>query len=162
MVVVFNSSPWIFLSKLEFIESAIELFRKVYIPSSVNTEVFRRRDEASSALEKLRKEGRVEIVGARSSRLVKALGRRLGKGEAEAIAVALERDADLIVLDDHTARIEASRIGLRIKGTLGIIRRLIELDKFKGDLSELYEHLSKMGFRVKENLFWEIFNWENR
>lgn len=106
--------------------------------------MFRRRDEASSALEKLRKEGQVEIVCMRSSRLGEALGRRLGKGEAEAIAVALEKDADLIVLDDHTARIEASRIGLQVKGTLGIVRRLVELDKFKVDLKELYENLSKM------------------
>lgn len=34
MVVVFNSSPWVFLSKLELIETAIDLFSKVFIPSS--------------------------------------------------------------------------------------------------------------------------------
>ena len=33
MVVVFDSSPWIFLSKLELIEQAIGLFDKVFLPS---------------------------------------------------------------------------------------------------------------------------------
>ena len=127
MVAVFNSSPWIFLSKLGIIELAIELFSEVFLPSSVNDEVLRRKDEASSALERLQITGSVKVIDARSSRLVKALGRRLGKGEAEAIAVALERDADLVVLDDHAARSEATRLGLEVKGTLGVIRRLMEL-----------------------------------
>ena len=117
-----------------------------------------RQDEASSALERLQRTGRVKLIKARNSRLVKALGRRLGKGEAEAIAVALEGDADVVVLDDHTARSEAMQLGLQVKGTLGIIRRLIELGKFECDLRKLSEHLKQMGFRVKENLFWEIFS----
>ena len=158
MVAVFNSSPWIFLSKLGIIELAIELFSEVFLPFSVNDEVLRRKDEASSALERLQITGSVKVIDARNSRLVKALGRRLGKGEAEAIAVALERDADLVVLDDHAARSEATRLGLEVKGTLGVIRRLMELGKFQGDLRELSEHLKEMGFRVKENLFWEIFS----
>jgi len=53
MVVVFNSSPWIFLSKLEVMETALELFDKTLIPSSVNDEVSLRQDEASITLEKL-------------------------------------------------------------------------------------------------------------
>jgi predicted nucleic acid-binding protein len=81
MVVVFNSSPWIFLSKLGIIELAIDLFSEVFLPLSVNEEVLGRQDEASSALERLQRTGRVKLIKARNSRLVKALGRRLGKGE---------------------------------------------------------------------------------
>ncbi|RKY57518.1 MAG: DUF3368 domain-containing protein, partial [Candidatus Latescibacterota bacterium] len=50
MVVVFDSSPWIFLSKLGLIEQAIGLFDKVFLPSSVEDEIFVRRDEAFDAL----------------------------------------------------------------------------------------------------------------
>jgi hypothetical protein len=38
MVVVFNSSPWIFLAKLDVLEEALCLFSQVYIPDSVNRE----------------------------------------------------------------------------------------------------------------------------
>jgi len=122
----------------------------VFIPSSVDEEISVRRDEAFNALERLKATGHVEVTQARNSRFVKALRRRLGKGEAEAIVIALE--------DDHTARSEAMRLGLQVKGTLGIIRRLMELGEFKGDLKELYMRLREIGFRVKENLFWQIFN----
>jgi len=158
MLVVFDTSPWIFLSKLGLIEQTVGLFNKVFIPSSVGEEISVRRDEAFNALERLRATGHVEVTQARNSRFVKALRRRLGKGEAEAIVIALEKDAEVVILDDHTARSEAMRLGLQVKGTLGIIRRLMELGEFKGDLRELYRCLGEIGFRVKENLFWQIFS----
>ena len=60
---------------------------------------------------------------AENERFVNALNRRLGKGEAEAIALSIETGADLVILDDHAARAEAMRLDLAVKGTLGIIRR---------------------------------------
>jgi predicted nucleic acid-binding protein len=158
MVIVFDSSPWIFLSKLGLIERAIGLFSEVFLSSSVGKEVLSRRDEASAELERLQLKGKVKVVSAKSSRLVRALGRRLGKGEAEAIALALEKDVDFVILDDHVARTEAMHLGLEVKGTLAIIRRLMEQGKLEMDLSELYRHLKEMGFWVKENIFWEIFS----
>ena len=157
MVVVFNSSPWIFLSKLGLIEKAIELFSKIYIPDGVNNEIIERRDEAFMTMEKLQKLKQIEIVKAANFRLVKALSQRLGKGEAEAIAIALEKEIDAVILDDHIARLEAKRLGLQAKGTLGIIKKLIVLGKYSSDLEELYEQLMSKGFRIKEGLFWEIF-----
>jgi predicted nucleic acid-binding protein len=50
------------------------------------------------------------------------------------------------------------RLGLAVKGTLGIIRRLIENGAFKSDLEELFIKLKGMGFRIKAELFWEIFS----
>jgi len=157
MVAVFDSSAWIFLSKLGIIEPAISLFGKAIVPYFVKEEIAGRNDEASSALEKLHASGSVEILNAKSPRFVNALRRRLGKGEAEAIVVALDIDADFVILDDHVARLIAIQLGLSVKGTLGILRRLMELGEFKSDLKELYENLRNMGFWVKENLFWEIF-----
>ena len=98
------------------------------------------------------------MIKPKTSRIVRALGQRLGKGEAEAIVLAIERDANLVILDDHVARMEAIRLGLEVKGTLGIVKRLIELGRFKTDLKELYYRLRALGFRIKEGLFWEIFS----
>jgi len=53
-----------------------------------------------------------------------ALCRKLGRGESEAIVAAIENLADLVVFDDHVARLEAARMGLNVKGTLGIIRSM--------------------------------------
>ena len=45
----------------------------------------------------------------------------LGRGESEAISLALEADARRILLDDRAARRLAESLGLPVMGTLGIL-----------------------------------------
>ncbi len=44
-------------------------------------------------------------------------------GEAEAIALAVGRRADLVLLDEREARLIARRLGLRVAGALGVMLR---------------------------------------
>lgn len=159
---VFNSSPWIFLTKIGVIDSALNLFYPIYIPSSVTKEILGKKDESATFLQEIQAKKRIVVLEAGNRRLVNALGNRLGRGEAEAIALAIEKEANIICLDDHAARFEAMRLGLEVKGTLGIIRRLMELDRFQCNLEELFENLKRVNFRVKDHIFWEIFRKINR
>ncbi|MGV7224814.1 MAG: DUF3368 domain-containing protein [Nitrospinales bacterium] len=158
MKAVFNSSPIIFLAKLGIIEAALDLFERIDIPSLVYSEIRRKTDASAEAVADLIKGRRVSVSKAKNDRFVNALGRRLGKGEAEAIALSIETVADLVILDDHAARVEAMRLGLSVKGTLGIVRRLMENGAFESDLEELFINLRAMGFRIRAELFWEIFS----
>jgi predicted nucleic acid-binding protein len=83
---------------------------------------------------------------------------RLGAGEREAIALALDVRADAIVLDDRPARQVAQAAGLNVIGTLGVLLEAkraghintlrAELDKLLGTsfflTPELYDHLLRM------------------
>lgn len=72
------------------------------------------------------------------------------EGEAEAIAVARARDA-LLIIDDDRGRRLALRLGLRIKGTLGIL----VLAKRRGLLARvrpLIEGLPQRGIYVSQRL----------
>lgn len=158
MVGVFDSSVWIFLSKLGIAEHAVSLFDKTIVPNTVHDEIAVRNDKASATLAVMLSETKVEIISARNQRFVNALRRRLGKGESESIVVSLETNSDIVLLDDHTARTIAVQLGLTVKGTLGIIRKLMELGQYKSDLKDLYEHLKSMGFWVNEELYWKIFS----
>ncbi len=158
MKAVFNSSPIIFLTKLGIIEAATDLFDRIDIPSLVFSEIREKPDASAEVVASLIKGMHVSVSKAKNERFVSALGRRLGKGEAEAIALSIETEADLVILDDHAARVEAMRLGLAVKGTLGIIRRLMENGAFESDLEELFINLKVMGFRIKAELFWEIFS----
>jgi len=70
---VFNSSPWIFLSKIGVIDSTLNLFHPVYIPSSVSKEILGKQDESATLLEGLQTKKRIIILEAGNRRLVNAL-----------------------------------------------------------------------------------------
>ena len=59
--------------------------------------------------------------------------------------------------DSHQFSQFSIRLGLEVKGTLGIIRKLMGPDRFQCDLDELSENLKCINFRVNDNIFWEIF-----
>jgi len=157
MIAAFNSSPLIFLSKLKVIDQSLKLFSKVTVSSYVQNEIFKKEDIASENLKALITSNNVMIVKAKNLRMLKALCRKLGRGESETIVAALENLADIVVLDDHVARLEAARMGLSVKGTLGIIRRLMDLEIVQYELEDLYRDLSEIKFRVKREIFDEIF-----
>ena len=49
-----------------------------------------------------------------------SFGRPINLGEVGAIRLALQEKADLVLMDDRDARMEAERLGLKVKGTVGI------------------------------------------
>jgi hypothetical protein len=65
----------------------------------------------------------------------------LDRGEAEVIALALETDAGLVILDDRLGRRHATRLGLRLTGTLGVLLAA----KKVGLLTEIAPLLDRLG-----------------
>lgn len=85
--------------------------------------------------------------------LVEALSNELDTGEAEAIALAVEMQADQVLIDERRGRLVASRLNLRYTGILGI---LVEA-KNKGLIAEVKPLLDALineaGFWVAEPLY---------
>ena len=66
--------------------------------------------------------------------------------------------ADYIILDDLAARKQAINLGLNVKGTLGIIKKLTQTGKINiADKNELYQKLRDINFRVSRSVFEGIF-----
>ena len=85
--------------------------------------------------------------------LVEALSNELDIGEAEAIALAVEMQADQVLIDERRGRLVASRLNLRYTGILEI---LVEA-KSKGLIAEVRPLLDALineaGFWVAEPLY---------
>jgi len=147
--VVFNTSPIIFLYKLGYLELARSLFDDIYIPTSVYTEIGEKEDDLKTLVEGFIKVGTFKQRKVKLTNIFNGLNRRIGMGESE---------ADYVILDDFVARKEAVRLGLNVKGTLGIIRKLMTDKHIEViDMDDLYERLKKIRFRVKRDIFNRIF-----
>ncbi|WGV25844.1 DUF3368 domain-containing protein [Halotia branconii] len=159
MQIILNSSPLIFLSKLNYLNQFFESPDNFYIPQSVADEIKAKSDPSSQTVQALINTSNLKIRSSKLITLVNSLNQRLGKGESEAIALAIELSTDYVLLDDSTARREAIRLGLNIKGTLAVIKKLSKDGKISiKSLDELYQQLMKIEFRVKRSLFDQIFS----
>lgn len=158
MKIVFNSSPLIFLTRLNFLDVFLESSDEFYVPNSVCVEIDRKQDEASDSIKKTIAAEQIQVRSSGLISLVARLNDRLGKGESEAIALGLEIQTDYIILDDLAARREAMRLGLNVKGTLAVVKKLQTEGKIAIDsLDALYQQISEMNFRVKRSVFDAIF-----
>jgi predicted nucleic acid-binding protein len=156
--IVFNSSPLIFLDRLNLLEIFINVSDKFYLPEFVIEEIKAKQDEASEYIQPLIDDNKIEVRATNLISLASSLNARLGKGESEAIALCTELQADYVVLDDFAARKEAMRLGLNVRGTLAIISKLNSEGKIAIDnLNELYQRLIAINFTVNRSLFDAIF-----
>jgi predicted nucleic acid-binding protein len=156
--IIFNSSPLIFLARLHLLEIFVNASDEFYLPEFVIEEIKAKQDEASEYIQRLIDDNKIEVRATNLISLASSLNARLGKGESEAIALCTELQADYVVLDDFAARREAMRLGLNVRGTLAIIRKLNSEGKIAIDnLDELYQRLMAINFRVKRSLFDAIF-----
>ena len=140
MVAVSNTSPISNLAIIGRLGLVREQFGTVLVPSVVRQELSRLRDSAAAS-----------VIGAafadgwlRVTPLHGAVPREIADGlylgEAEAIALASEQRAVLVLLDDGDARQRAAEIGLRIIGVLGILLRA----KQDGYISSLREEIRRL------------------
>lgn len=142
-VVVCDASPLIILARVQQLDLLQKLFANVYAPPAVWSEATA--DALAPGADVLLGTSWIRV---RAPSAVPAS--RLGLGEREALGLAAELSAVLVV-DDGAARAEALALGVRITGTLGILRRA----KREGLVAAVAPTISRMrsiGLRVSDAL----------
>lgn len=120
MIVVSDASPLVALSAVGKLDLLPALYGEVIVPEAVYREAVT--DAAAQMGYADRASAtwlRVEALTNRT--LVESFAGKLDRGEAEAIALAVQLSAELLLVDERKARQIALGLGIRITGVLGIL-----------------------------------------
>ncbi|MCP5007714.1 MAG: DUF3368 domain-containing protein [Planctomycetes bacterium] len=154
--VVSNSSPIIHLSKIERLNLLRDYFQEIVIPEAVYRECITE-GKGRCEIELIKNADYIKRTLVKDNKLVRLLQSTLDDGESEAIALSLEVQASLILLDDSEAREKARLYGLKITGIIGILLRAKRERKIPSLKDEL-KQLKETGFWIAEDLEATLLN----
>ena len=152
MIAVADASVLIALSSLGRIELLRERFPEgLVVPPAVWREVVEE-GQGRAGAETVRTADWIRLEQAADRDYIGLLSSTLDQGEAEAIALAHERHADCVLLDEKAARLAAKQLGLRVLGAVGVLiwaRRSGRLLNLSEELRRLREDV---GFRLSDSV----------
>ena len=120
MIVVADASPLIALARIGRLELLNTLFGRLLLPEAVWREVVGAGLDRAGAIA-VSQAPWMERRAVTDTGLVAVLRRDLGAGEAEAITLAREVGAELVLMDERMGRAVARRLGLRVTGLVGVL-----------------------------------------
>jgi predicted nucleic acid-binding protein len=93
----------------------------------------------------------IQVIPVKDALMIQAIHNVLDLGESTAIALALETQNSLLILDDEKARRFAKNIGLTMTGTLGLLITAYKAGILP-DFNTVIADLRKHKFRIPTNI----------
>ena len=150
--VVADAGPLIGLARVGLLNLLRQLYGKILIPVQVLEELQISEDRPGSrALRAALEEGWIESAPLAGNAELDFLSLALGPGEAGAILLSGRIPYRFLLLDDRRGRAVATRRGLRVVGTGGVLLTAKQqglLDR----VSEALDQLAKSGYRLSSDL----------
>ena len=151
MIVVSDTSALTNLAAIGRFELLRAVFGEVHIPRAVWDELNADGKRWPGA-EEVDRAAWVHRHDVKNLALVRSLARELDDGEAEGIALAVELDADLVLIDERDGRRAAQQMGLKVAGIVAVLvsaKKSGLIDSLHHDLTALIEIA---GFRVGKDV----------
>lgn len=124
MRAVSNTSPISALAQIGRLELLRSQFSDVWIPAAVLLELRALPNpEALAAFDLALAQGWMKQASVSPSHFLNVLSLHIHTGEAEAIALAAEIKADIVLIDEQEGRQFAAQAGLPVTGALGVLLR---------------------------------------
>ena len=118
-LIIADSSPLIGLARIGQLELLPKLTKRIVVPTAVHAEVTLARADAPGAAE-VAAQAWIEVQAADPTAIAPLLI-LVGRGEAEAIALAQQAPSAVLLVDDLRARKLTERLGLRRMGTVALL-----------------------------------------
>ena len=155
MIVVADTTPIITLMKLQRLDLLEKLFGTVSVPNAVFEELVsnpKYLTEAQIVIECPFLK-RLEVSDRQSIKILREVV-GLDAGESEAIALAEENHADLLIIDESKGRRVAKKMELKIIGTIGILLQAFDCEILsKTEILSYAEKLKSSSIRISDTLF---------
>lgn len=152
-----DASTLIHLAMIGRLNLLKDFYGTVQIPPAVWREVVdqgRGRPGAEEVAEGM-DGGWLKVIEPSDGALVRLLRRELDDGEAEAVALALEHQPDVLLLDESEARRVAEVYGLTKSGVVGLLIRA----KREGELESLRDELDRLRDQGRFWLADSLYHW---
>ena len=156
-MIVCNASPLIALANLNMLSLLDQIYVEWCVPGQVALECIVDQKPFAELLKK--------FISGKSFRIenlprVEALSLIVDKGEAEVIALAEEKQAPRVLMDDAKGRRLAKARGLEVVGTIGTLLRGKKMG-IVPSVKQALEKLQESGIRVSAELISEALKLSN-
>ena len=152
MIIVSDTSPISGLLVIGRLDLLPRIYGKVIIPQVVFEELLALEGYGYN-LEELHEAPWLELAEPSDKQLVVKLNEELDKGESAAIALALELNANYLVIDEKQGRTVAESLGIEIIGLVGILIEAKELGIIKQVKPLLDDLQEKAGFWISRKFY---------
>lgn len=154
-MVISDTSTLIHLSSIERLGLLQDFYGQVVLPPAVWREVVEQGHARAGASEvsKAHQDGWIQILAPTNEPFLRLLQHDLGTGEAEAIALAVEQHADLILIDESDGRRMAAVYEPHKTGIIGILIRGRLENKIPVLKPELDNLRALGGFWIEDKLY---------
>lgn len=156
--VVSNASPLIYAAKISFLDIFTELYGRILLPPAVHKEVVEQGVDHKAAdglvIQEAVTKGHLQVVElnqkAQTETEILTKTPEISRGEAEAIALARQVKAELLIIDERSGTLAAKVWGIRTVGLLGVIIEATRQNiiTFK-QLKKYFKRLIDTEFRLK-------------
>jgi predicted nucleic acid-binding protein len=154
MIVVADTSPLNYLILIDHIDVLEPMYGRIAIPAAVRDEMLQPQAPISVRSWVTNLPEWVEVHGSKPAPFF--LAKNLDLGEREAISLALTLKAPILIIDEALGRREAEAHGLRVIGTLGILRDAHDLNLL--NLKTALEQLQATNFRVPTEILAKLLD----
>lgn len=144
-IIVSDTSCLILLLKIDEIGILKEMSNKVFVTSVIKNEL--KQDLPVW----------IQVLDPKDKHYQSILEIDLDKGEASAIALMLELDDAILIIDDLKGRKLAEKLGFKFSGTLGLLLKAKQIGVIKS-IKPVLDKIRLTNFRFSEKLFTDILN----
>lgn len=152
-IIISNTSPIFYLYRLGYLELMEQLYGEIVIPNGVIEEL-KEGGKSGEDVPDIKKYTWIKVRDISAPYQIKIIP-DLGKGEAEALALALLENDHLLIIDDLLAREIAKLQMIKFTGTAGVLLKAKKQGLVPG-VKPILNNLKDLGFFLSDSVFSNI------